>query len=135
MDEELRLTIPNDLRELVRVNAAANEILDRHGIGERTAYATNLALEELVSNVIRHGYPEGGRHDIELALRVTAAGIELRIEDDGRAFDPLKAPAPELHVPLAERKIGGLGIHLVRRFAREMRYERRGERNVLWVRI
>jgi anti-sigma regulatory factor (Ser/Thr protein kinase) len=135
MNDEIRLTIPNDLHELERVNTAANELLDRCGVGERTAYATNLALEELLSNVIRHGYPEGGRHEIELVLRVAVSGVELRIEDDGRAFDPLKAPTPELGVPLAERKVGGLGIHLVRSFVTEMHYERRGERNVLWLRV
>ena len=133
--EELRLRIRNDLEELVRVNEAADEVLGRLGVGERTAYATHLALEELLSNVIRHGYPQGGRHEIELVMRVSAQSVELRIEDDGRPFDPLRAPAPELDLPLAERPVGGLGIHLVRGMVSEMRYERRGERNVLWVRI
>jgi serine/threonine-protein kinase RsbW len=98
-------------------------------------YATQLALEEVLSNVIRHGYEDSRRHDIALSLRVRARGVELQIVDDGREFDPCAAPEPDLDVPLAERRAGGLGIHLLREFVREIRYERRADRNFLSLRM
>lgn len=135
MHEELRLTIRNDLGELARVNELATELLERRGVAPRAVYATSLALEEVLSNVIRHGYQDGDAHEIALVLRVGGGGIELQVEDDGREFDPVTAPEPELDLPLAERRAGGLGIHLLRAFVSEIRYERLGDRNFLWLRI
>jgi len=135
MHEELRLTIRNDLGELARVSALARELLERHGVDAQVAYATELALEEVLSNVIRHGYPDREPHEIALWLGVGEGGIELRVEDDGREFDPTTAAGADLDRPLAERQAGGLGIHLLRAFVSEMRYERLGDRNSLWLRI
>ncbi len=133
--DELRVTLTNDLSELARVNRLTEELLRRCGTEERVVYAVELALEEILSNVIRHGYADGGRHEIALHLCASRDGAELEVVDDGRAFDPVTAPEPELDVPLAERRAGGLGIHLVRAFTTEMRYERVGDRNVLHLRI
>lgn len=133
--EELHLTIQNDLGELVRVSELANELLECWGAEERVAYATHLALEEVLSNVIRHGYRDGDRHEIEVVLRVRDGVVELEIVDGGCEFDPTRAPEADLHVPLAERRVGGLGIHLLRAFLREIRYERFEGRNFLWLRI
>src|SRR5262245_57071816 len=88
---ELRLTIRNDLGELARVNDLATELLERCGIARPAVYATQLVLEEALSNVIRHGYPDQDSHEIALVLRVVKGGIELQVEDDGREFDPTQA--------------------------------------------
>jgi anti-sigma regulatory factor (Ser/Thr protein kinase) len=133
--DELRLTIDNDLGELARVNERASALLAERGVGERVVYATQLALEEVLSNVIRHGFRDGARHAIELVLRVCAGRVDLQIVDDGAEFDPLQAPAAKIDVPLAERRAGGLGIHLLRAFASDIRYERVGDRNCLSLRI
>ncbi len=135
LEAELRLTIPNDLRELSRVNAQASALLEQHGVAATALYATQLALEELLSNVIRHGYADNRRHDIALSIWVRESGVELEVVDDGREFNPVLAPDVALDVPLAERRVGGLGIHLLRRFVREIRYERRENRNCLWLRV
>jgi serine/threonine-protein kinase RsbW len=135
MQKETHLTLTNDLRDLVRVNAAANEFLERCGIAPAATYATSLALEEVLSNVIRHGYEDAGRHVISVSLRVGEAGVELQVVDDGRAFDPLSAPQVDLDAPLEERAVGGLGLHLLRGMASDVRYRRSGGRNHLYVRI
>ena len=135
MHEDLRLTIRNDLRELARVRELASELLAQRGVDEKAVYATELALEEVLSNVIRHGYADRERHEIALVLAVREGGVELQVVDDGREFDPVTAPEVERGHPLAERRAGGLGIHLLRSFVSEIRYERRGDRNFLWLRI
>ena len=135
MEQETHRTLTNDLCELVRVHAAANALLERCGIAPAATYATNLALEEVLSNVIRHGYADAGRRVISVSLRVGDCGVELRVVDDGRAFDPLSAPAVDLDAPLEERAIGGLGLHLLREMASDVRYERADGRNYLYVRI
>lgn len=133
--EELRLVISNDLAELARVNDLATAFLQQRMVTPEIEYATNLALEEVLSNVIRHGYEDGARHEIELQLRVGADGVELSFVDDGRAFDPLSAPEVDIGAPLEERTMGGLGIHLLRSMVSELHYERSGGRNRLRLRI
>ena len=60
--------------------------------------------------------------------------LEAEVEDDGRPFDPLGVPAPDLQAPLPERRVGGLGIHFVRRLMSEVRYARVDGRNRLVLR-
>lgn len=135
MQPETRLVLANDLRELTRVNELANSFLERCGIAPRTTYVTRLALEEVLSNVIRHGYADTRRHEISVRLRVDDGTVEFQIVDDGREFDPNSAPEVDLHASLEERKVGGLGVHLLRTMASEVRYHRTGGKNHLDVRI
>src|SRR5262245_22643304 len=133
--EELRLTIHNEIGELARASAMAREHLERHGFEEAVVFATDLALEEVLSNVIRYAYDDHDQHRIVIALRTAGRCIEIQIVDDGREFDPVSAPAVEVAVPLERRRIGGLGLHLLRAFVSEMHYERIKDRNVLSLRI
>ncbi len=100
-----------------------------------------LALDELVSNVIRHGYDdeeEGGSEDeahlILVGIAVEPEHLELQIIDDARCFSPLEAAGPELGASLEDRPCGGLGIHLVRSLMDEIEYRRCAGRNHLIVR-
>lgn len=133
MADELRLTIRNELSELARVASEAAAFLARVAAPAETDYAVQLALEEVVSNVVRHGYDDEDAHEIEVVLRRRSDGIEVVVRDDGRAFDPTAAPAARVDAPLEERLPGGLGIHLVRGFAKELVYRRDGRLNELRV--
>lgn len=133
--DELRLTIANDLGKLADVTETAHSFLEKRGIGERVRYATRLALEEVLSNVIRHGYQDTAEHEIRVCLRVTRGNVELEFVDDGCEFDPLSVPAVDIRVPLRQRRSGGLGIHCCGTRISEIRYERAGGRNHLQVRI
>jgi serine/threonine-protein kinase RsbW len=133
--DELRLTLANDLAELARVNEAAGSFLARRAVGERTGYATRLALEELLSNVIRHGYDEGEEDEISVRLQICEEGVELEVVDGGREFDPLSVRPIDVHAPLERRMVGGLGIHLLRSLVSEIRYQRAEGKNHVRVRI
>lgn len=132
---ELRMTLAADLGELAAVAERADAFLCEHGRDEEARYAVRLVLEELLSNVIRHGCRDGAPHEIAVSLRAPTGAVELEIVDDASAFDPLSAPPLDVSLPLAERRTGGMGIHLVRSTAREVRYQRISGRNHLHVRI
>ena len=89
-----------------------------------------LAVEEAAVNVSHYAY---GGSTGELVVRTSCQDDELRIEleDSGAPFDPLAAPPPDLEAPLEERRIGGLGIFLVRKVCDEVLYRREGDRNIL----
>jgi serine/threonine-protein kinase RsbW len=95
----------------------------------------NLVLEEWLTNVISYGFDAGGDHRIVLDLALDESGeLSARVEDDGRPFDPLSLPTPDVTVGLDERKVGGLGVLLIRRLMDDVTYSRSGDRNVLVMR-
>jgi anti-sigma regulatory factor (Ser/Thr protein kinase) len=127
----VHLCLQSQSAELTRL---ADEITRRggeHQLPEEFIARLNLVLEEVVSNIIRHGY--GGREDgeVKLAIRFTSEAIAVTVEDQGIPFNPLLLPDPDLTVPLEEREVGGLGVYLVRKFTDEVDYRFEGGRNIL----
>jgi len=92
-----------------------------------------LVLEEILTNHAKHAYQDHpGETEVRCFLRPDGCFC-LQLADWGPAFDPLRQPAPDTAAPLEERRIGGLGLHLVRNLADHLEYCRDGERNVLTV--
>ena len=91
-----------------------------------------VILDELLTNVARHAYPDDrpGWVGVELVPRGDGAW-QLTVVDEGPPFDPLERPAPETADTLDEAIPGGLGVHLVRNMARSARYDRVANRNRL----
>lgn len=102
----------------------------RNGASAEAWEDVELAVEELLVNVIEHGY-KGKGGDVELGLEASGDLLTLRIIDQALAFDPTQALEPDLDVPLEEREKGGMGIHLVKNLMDAIRYQRDGNRNVL----
>lgn len=125
-----------DVHEIERLNRLVRQFGELHEIPGRTLYAVNLALDELVSNVVLYGFSDPPPSGKEITVRVETNDGELHavVQDSGRAFDPLRAPVPNLDAPLNERQIGGLGIHLVRSLMDGVDYRHEGGKNVLTVR-
>ena len=129
MNELLRLNIKNAFEAIPPANEAITQWLDARSIPPSTAYVANLAIEELVTNCIKYGYDDQAEHDIELNLSASDRQLTLTIIDDGHPFNPLKAPEPNTDLPIEARPVGGLGIHLLRKLADGMTYERSDGRN------
>jgi anti-sigma regulatory factor (Ser/Thr protein kinase) len=135
MDWDTRMTLVNELGELARVNEIANSYLRGRRVPQRTMDATDLVLEEALSNIIRHGFDDAERHEIAVDLRVREGQVEIQVVDDGREFDPASVAPADIDEPLQSRRIGGLGVHLLRAFAAEIRYRHAAGKNHLYVRI
>jgi serine/threonine-protein kinase RsbW len=75
----------------------------------------NLALEEILTNVICYGYADDREHEIRVRLRAQSGEVRIEVEDDGQPFNPLEAPEFDITKLLEETTIGGRGIHLVRK--------------------
>jgi serine/threonine-protein kinase RsbW len=103
-----------------------------HGMPEEAIFIVNLSLDELVTNIVVHGgRGEPRAREIVLRLRTEGDEVSIEIEDDGRAFNPLDAPEPDLNARLQDRDPGGLGIHLARSLMDQILYRRVGQRNLL----
>jgi serine/threonine-protein kinase RsbW len=101
------------------------------GLDSKSAYKLQLAVDEVVTNIIVHGYQEVGlKGDFDLLAEIDQRALTITVEDTAAAFDPTAMKAPEdLDAPLEERSMGGLGVYLALRSVDEFKYERDGNRN------
>lgn len=135
MTARVAIELANTLDEIPRLAEAVEAFAEDCALPAKLAFELNLALEELVTNIVSHGYAEAGPHRIEVRMALEADRVRVDVRDDGRPFDPFaQAPAPDLDAGLDERAVGGLGVHLIRTFMDEVRYRRDGELNHVTLR-
>ncbi len=93
-------------------------------------YAVVLGLEEVTTNVVRHGGIEPGGSEIEIDVTSSDEEVRVDVRDGGKAFDPFREAAePDLDAGVQERRIGGLGVHFVKALMDEASYSRERGRN------
>ena len=107
------ITIEAGVDQLAGVRAFVRTRVAAAGGDDETAADFVQAVDELVCNVISHGYA-GRPGTVEVAYLETPTELAFRIRDDAPAFDPTAVPEPPLDLPLAERRLGGMGVHLAR---------------------
>ena len=96
--------------------------------------AADLCLEEHITNVIQYGLPGCGLRAIAVHLALDQDCFVVEVKDDGKPFNPLNNPEVNTAIPLENRPVGGLGIHLMRRFMDELDYRRESGQNILTMR-
>lgn len=124
-------TVRNHLSEIERLSRELETFAARVGLPPDTLFAVNLALEEVVTNAIVHGYDDDAEHVIAVMIGVDGDDVDVTVEDDGRPFNPLAHPPPDVTAPLEERRVGGVGVLLLRRLMDDVRYARVDGKNVL----
>lgn len=129
----IKSSVENELSELEGLSATVRQFLSEHSVPERASYAVNLAIDELVVNVMRYAYVDADTHMIDIELAVEGNQVILRIVDDGRPFDPRRGPALDLHAE--DREVGGLGLLLVLDMVDVLRYQRVEDKNWVEVRV
>ncbi len=110
-----------EINRLPEVRRFISESADELGIEPSARYDILLAVTEMVTNIILHGYREQPG-TIELLVARDGDEFIIYIRDQAPPFDPTQAPTPDVSLPLEKRPIGGLGIHLTRHFVDEMVY-------------
>ena len=133
----LKLAIKNEISELKDLYAKVGEFLDSHSTPYRSGYTVNLALEELVVNVIRYAFMDLDEHLIDIDLSIVDQQLILVIEDDGRPFDPQSGNmrSDEYAEDPDDLEVGGLGLVLVLDMVDLLKYTRVNNKNRTEVRI
>lgn len=136
MTADVVLRLRNDVRELGRIAGDLARFAESHQLGEKDLFEITLALDEALTNVIWYAFDDGAEHEILVRLGVDGDSVVVEVEDDGRPFDPLRVDAveAELDRPVNERRVGGLGIHLIRRAMPGLAYRREMGKNILTMR-
>ena len=133
MPATLTLTLKNDPSEIGRLVDLLEAFGPQSGLTDDATFKLTLALDEIVANVVRHGFDDDREHRIEVKVTVDDRTVTASVEDDGVEFDPREAPVPDLDLPIEMRKPGGLGMHLVKAMMDSVEYRRQDGRNILTV--
>ena len=128
------IVLPADLQEVPRLNAFVEEVCQSVGFDEETYMQIKVAVEEAVVNVMKYAYPHGHRGDVTIDAASNALRLKFTIIDIGKPFDPTVQQVVDTTLSAKERKIGGLGIHIMRQNMDSINYERIDQLNVLTLR-
>lgn len=129
------LILSNQLSELDRLSQWAEQMGGELGLSPRQVFHLNLALEEVVTNVMKYAYGPGVDKPIEVDLEAGGELVRVRVADQGPEFNPLDLPPPATDAPLDERRVGGVGIYLTAKIMDNLRYARQGRMNVLTMEL
>lgn len=129
--EKRKEIVRNKKTEIARLTRIMESFCEENDIPLQPRFEINLVLEEILMNIISYGYDDDHRHEIEVTWWLDNDEFNMIISDDGRKFDPLLLPEPELTKTVEERTIGGLGIHLVKKMMCEITYVRENDKNIL----
>jgi sigma-B regulation protein RsbU (phosphoserine phosphatase) len=125
------LILLNKISEITHINAFIETIGEELQLQPSLTMKLNLALEEIVANIIQYAYREEIDRQIVIRLTHTEGRLSFTIEDTGVMFDPTKIAPADISLPIEQRSIGGLGTHLVKQIIDEVKYQRIGNVNQL----
>ena len=126
----LSIRLPASIDNLPAFIGPALAFASAHHLGDARKNDLELALEEALVNIFSYAYPEKPGF-VGLTCRVTPSHLVILIEDEGQPFSVVSATTPDITADLLERKIGGLGVHLIKSLMDDVRYRRAGNRNQL----
>lgn len=121
------------IESLEKIDDFLVRCLDRDNLGQTVFFDLKLAIEEIVTNIVKYGLKSQQRARITIQLQIDAEAVQVEICDPGKAFNPLTTADPDLDVPLEERKLGGMGIFLVKQLMDNVNYRRDENRNILTI--
>jgi serine/threonine-protein kinase RsbW len=127
----MSIALTNNRYELVRLAAAVERFAAEQHLPNDTLTNINLVLDEVVSNVIKYGRAGDSDGAIKVSFVREGGRLTIEVSDDGIAFNPLETTPPNLDLPIMERPVGGLGIHIVKALTETIDYRRENGRNRL----
>jgi len=127
----LSIRVPGTVAGIGEAAAAFDAFRAAAAIADEGAWPVQVVLDEVLANIVHHAYAGRGDGRIDLTFSVSPTAITVVVADDGPEMNPLALPEPDTTAPLEDRRVGGLGIHLVRRLMDRAEYSRRDGRNCL----
>ena len=127
--------LKNNLAEIKRLTDILCKLCEENNIRNKVLCDVTLALEEIFANIVHYAYEDNEEHLVKIHIKIRDNVLALEIKDDGKPFNPLEIPLTNTKAPFEERKIGGLGIHLVRNLIDELEYKQVEGKNVITMKV
>jgi len=108
-----------------------NKELQKHGCLPVVQGEIDIAVEEIFTNIANYAYaPFTG--NVIISISVTDKTV-IKFEDSGKPFNPIEQADPDLNITTLQRKIGGLGVYLVKKLMDKTEYSRIDNKNILVI--
>lgn len=135
MADGIDITLTADAGALPVVESALEIFVEENELPPRTGYTLALIVEELVTNIVKYGYAGADAGPLKLTVKLDDGRVVGTLVDAGAPFDPTSMAAPDVEAEMEERRIGGLGVHLVRTMSEDFTYRRDDGHNVISFRL
>ena len=129
--KEYSFKLKSNLSELDNLCQNLEDFGKKIGLSQKLIFEINLALDELFTNIISYGFKDEDEHVIKVTLSPQNEELCLSIEDDGIPFNPIDFETTDVASSVENCKIGGLGIHIIRKLMDEICYQRCDDKNIL----
>jgi serine/threonine-protein kinase RsbW len=129
--DSLKIDVVNTFEDIPPANKRISAFCSGRNVPAKLLNRFSLSLDEVLTNIITHRIGNNGDREIAVRIEIGGGYLSATVSDDGKPFDPLAQPLPDIHAPIEERKVGGLGIHLLRKLMDTVEYRRNGDRNEL----
>lgn len=130
-----KLTLGAERENIPEVIDFVDGALDELDCPEKTKTLINIAIDELYGNIASYAYgEESGEVTVAVDHDSSAGAVSISFQDEGKPFNPLERGEPDVTLSARERKVGGLGIFLVRKSMDDVQYEYRDGKNILTIR-
>ncbi|PHS37848.1 MAG: serine/threonine protein phosphatase [Sulfurovum sp.] len=131
----LTISIENQLDNIRLITEGFDTFCEENKISDTPNQKVNLALDDLINNIISYGYKDNKVHTINVAFKRLEDELIIIIEDDAMPFNPFDGGTDNTHLSIDEREIGGLGIHLVKNLMHSCQYQRKANKNIVVLTI
>ncbi|MBF0201522.1 MAG: ATP-binding protein [Desulfamplus sp.] len=130
-------TWPAKITSLDSIQEFIASVAQEAGVDSKRSVSITLIVEEIAVNIINYAYKDDEPGDITVSVDFTPLGEEISISfaDTGTPFNPLEKEPPDINQDIMERRIGGLGIFMVREIADDVTYTRCCSKNILTVKV
>ena len=110
------------MEDLAELADFVDDACQRAGVDADVTFAVRLAVEEVFTNILRHGYADHSG-PVNVTIHADAHRMQVTLTDQAPVFDPVDAPVPDIAAPLEQREPGGLGWHLIRQLMDDIQHQ------------
>lgn len=129
--QQTSVRINNKIEEMPKVIQFFEDFAFRNDMTTVATQKFNIVLDELLNNIISYGFNDPEEHEIEVKFQLKYLRLIITIEDDGIPFNPFRNESPDIKLAIDERKLGGLGVHIVKNLVDEYAYIRQANKNII----
>ena len=128
------ITVDAMIENMNTVTAFVDDFLDQIACPMKSRIQINIVIDEIFGNICHYAYKDSvGAVTVRVESGNTPKAVFLTFTDNGIPYNPLDTEDPDITLSSEERKIGGLGIYLVKKNMDEMKYEYVNQQNSLWM--
>jgi anti-sigma regulatory factor (Ser/Thr protein kinase) len=129
MGAQQSIQILNDRDKIDGVRKFFDQFGEENGLSEKVTHDIQMALDELLTNIVNYGYEDEGEHFIDVHFEVDKENLKVEIVDDAKSYNMLEREDPDTTLSVEDKPIGGLGVYLVKKLMSHVEYYTEGDKN------